>query len=122
MTGRGIFKLFSDMNESAQVNYMDVEAFDLINQSRLTFQAQAQTERFDAIVNLRGGSWKPRVSDGLTQGPDIASAGRSITVISRSITGYGLMILGCARSLKANLQHMEALSTTKAGYLTFTEV
>ncbi|GKA24740.1 hypothetical protein Tco_0710773, partial [Tanacetum coccineum] len=25
-------------------------------------------------------------------------------------------------SLKANLQHMEALSTTKAGYMTFTEV
>ncbi|GKE17376.1 hypothetical protein Tco_1424953, partial [Tanacetum coccineum] len=47
--------------------------------------------------------------------------GRSITVISRSITGYGLMILGCAGNLKANLQHMEALSTTKAGYMTFTE-
>ncbi|GJU28659.1 zinc finger, CCHC-type containing protein [Tanacetum coccineum] len=46
---------------------------------------------------------------------------RSVTVMSRSITGYGLMILGCARSLKANLQHMEALSTTEAGYLTFTE-
>nr|GEV12218.1 zinc finger, CCHC-type [Tanacetum cinerariifolium] len=36
-------------------------------------------------------------------------------------SGYGLMILGCAKSLKANLQHMEALSTTKAGYMTFTE-
>ncbi|GKD75643.1 hypothetical protein Tco_1333925, partial [Tanacetum coccineum] len=35
--------------------------------------------------------------------------GRTITVMSRSITGYGLMILGCAGSLKANLQHMEAL-------------
>ncbi|GJY13727.1 hypothetical protein Tco_0383036 [Tanacetum coccineum] len=46
--------------------------------------------------------------------------GRSITVMSRSITGYGL-ILGCAGSLKANLQHMEALSTTEAGYMTFTE-
>nr|GEV75133.1 hypothetical protein [Tanacetum cinerariifolium] len=34
---------------------------------------------------------------------------------------YGLMILGCAGSLKANLQHMEALSTTKARYMTFTE-
>nr|GEZ18093.1 zinc finger, CCHC-type [Tanacetum cinerariifolium] len=31
---------------------------------------------------------------------------RSITVMSRSITGYGL-ILGCAGSLKARLQHME---------------
>nr|GEU37510.1 zinc finger, CCHC-type [Tanacetum cinerariifolium] len=39
--------------------------------------------------------------------------GRLITVMSRSITGYGLMILGCAGSLKANLQHVEALSTTK---------
>nr|GEU49363.1 hypothetical protein [Tanacetum cinerariifolium] len=46
---------------------------------------------------------------------------RSITVMSRSITGYGLMILGCVRSLKDNLQHMEALSTTKARYITFTE-
>nr|GFD29349.1 subtilisin-like protease SBT1.8 [Tanacetum cinerariifolium] len=46
--------------------------------------------------------------------------GRSITVMSRSIIGYGL-ILGCAGSLKANLQHMKALSTTKAGYMTFTE-
>nr|GEV51958.1 hypothetical protein [Tanacetum cinerariifolium]GEV56897.1 hypothetical protein [Tanacetum cinerariifolium] len=47
--------------------------------------------------------------------------GISITVMSRSITGYGLMILGCAGSLKANLQHMEALLTTEAGYVTFTE-
>ncbi|GJR08464.1 hypothetical protein Tco_0791116 [Tanacetum coccineum] len=47
--------------------------------------------------------------------------GRSITVMSRSITGYGLMILGCVGSLKANLQHKEALSTTEAGYMTFTE-
>nr|GEV52706.1 putative receptor-like protein kinase At4g00960 [Tanacetum cinerariifolium] len=39
--------------------------------------------------------------------------GRPITVMSRSITGYGLMILGCARSLKANLQHLKALSTTE---------
>nr|GEV20688.1 zinc finger, CCHC-type [Tanacetum cinerariifolium] len=45
----------------------------------------------------------------------------SIIVMSRSITRYGLMILGCAGSLKANLQHMEALSTTEAGYMTFTE-
>ncbi|GJS38454.1 hypothetical protein Tco_0563497 [Tanacetum coccineum] len=43
--------------------------------------------------------------------------GRSITVMSRSITGYGLMILGCVGSLKANLQ----LSTTEARYMTFTE-
>nr|GEW63788.1 zinc finger, CCHC-type [Tanacetum cinerariifolium] len=35
--------------------------------------------------------------------------------------GYGLMILGCAGSLKANLQHMKALLTTEAGYMTFTE-
>ncbi|GJZ17074.1 hypothetical protein Tco_0553197 [Tanacetum coccineum] len=34
---------------------------------------------------------------------------------------YELMILGCAGSLKANLQHIEALSTTEAGYMTFTE-
>nr|GEX46543.1 G-type lectin S-receptor-like serine/threonine-protein kinase LECRK3 [Tanacetum cinerariifolium] len=43
--------------------------------------------------------------------------GRSIIVMSRSITGYVLMIQGCAGSLKANLQHMKALSTTKAGYM-----
>ncbi|GKD89161.1 hypothetical protein Tco_1364668 [Tanacetum coccineum] len=39
---------------------------------------------------------------------------RSINVMGRSITRYGLMIQGCAGSLKANLQHMEALSTTEA--------
>nr|GEU72043.1 zinc finger, CCHC-type [Tanacetum cinerariifolium] len=39
--------------------------------------------------------------------------GRSITVMSRSIIGYGLMILGCAGSWKANLQHLKALSTTE---------
>nr|GFC30512.1 zinc finger, CCHC-type [Tanacetum cinerariifolium] len=41
--------------------------------------------------------------------------------MGRSITRYGFMILGCAGSLKANLQHMEALSTTKVRYMTFTE-
>ncbi|GJT82689.1 hypothetical protein Tco_1057031 [Tanacetum coccineum] len=55
---RGIFILFFDINESAtmslefQVNYMDVGAFDLINQLMLTFQTQARTERFDALANL----------------------------------------------------------------------
>ncbi|GKE22021.1 hypothetical protein Tco_1433533 [Tanacetum coccineum] len=48
--------------------------------------------------------------------------GRSIAVMSRSITRYGLMILGCAGSLKANFQNIEAFSTTKARYMTFTEV
>ncbi|GKD51964.1 hypothetical protein Tco_1280940 [Tanacetum coccineum] len=49
------------------------------------------------------------------------TTGRSITVMIRSITGHGLMILGCAGSLKANLQHIEALTTTEARYMTFTE-
>ncbi|GKE74351.1 hypothetical protein Tco_1536392, partial [Tanacetum coccineum] len=35
--------------------------------------------------------------------------------------GYGLMIRGCTGSLKANLQYMEAMSTTEAGYMTLTE-
>nr|GEW12680.1 retrotransposon protein, putative, Ty1-copia subclass [Tanacetum cinerariifolium] len=39
----------------------------------------------------------------------------------RSITRYGFMILGCAGSLKANLQHVEALSTIKAEYIALTE-
>ncbi|GKC26016.1 hypothetical protein Tco_1028166 [Tanacetum coccineum] len=47
--------------------------------------------------------------------------GRSITVMGRSITRHELMILGCVRSLKANLQHVEALSTTEMGYMTFTK-
>nr|GFC76059.1 zinc finger, CCHC-type [Tanacetum cinerariifolium] len=47
--------------------------------------------------------------------------GRSITAMGRSITRYRFMILGCAGSLKANLQHMEAFPTTEAGYMTFTE-
>nr|GEV97446.1 zinc finger, CCHC-type [Tanacetum cinerariifolium] len=46
---------------------------------------------------------------------------RSITAMGRSITRYGFMILGCAGSLKANLLDMKALSTTEAGYMTFTE-
>nr|GEX87987.1 RNA-directed DNA polymerase, eukaryota, nucleotide-binding alpha-beta plait domain protein [Tanacetum cinerariifolium] len=41
--------------------------------------------------------------------------------MGRSITRYGFMILGCAGSLKANLQDMKALSTTEAGYMTFIE-
>nr|GEZ54861.1 retrotransposon protein, putative, Ty1-copia subclass [Tanacetum cinerariifolium] len=31
------------------------------------------------------------------------------------------LVKGCAESLKAILQHMKALSTTEAGYMTFTE-
>nr|GEW62395.1 zinc finger, CCHC-type [Tanacetum cinerariifolium] len=45
----------------------------------------------------------------------------TILDIAYADVGYGLMILRCVGSLKANLQHMEALSTTKAGYMTFTE-
>nr|GEY13719.1 retrovirus-related Pol polyprotein from transposon TNT 1-94 [Tanacetum cinerariifolium] len=41
--------------------------------------------------------------------------------MGRSITRYEFMILGCAGSLKANLQHMEALSTTEAEYMALTE-
>ncbi|GJT75579.1 hypothetical protein Tco_1042304 [Tanacetum coccineum] len=47
--------------------------------------------------------------------------GRSITITSRSITGYRLMILGFVGRLKANLQHTKALSTTESRYMTFTE-
>nr|GEU32539.1 zinc finger, CCHC-type [Tanacetum cinerariifolium] len=41
--------------------------------------------------------------------------------IASADVGYGLMVLRCVGSLKANLQHMEALSTTEAGYMTFTD-
>nr|GEY11137.1 putative reverse transcriptase domain-containing protein [Tanacetum cinerariifolium] len=41
--------------------------------------------------------------------------------ITSADVGYELMILGCAGSLKANLQHMEALSTTETGYMMFLE-
>ncbi|GJZ94706.1 hypothetical protein Tco_0666909 [Tanacetum coccineum] len=58
--------------------------------------------------------------------------GHSILSLKGSLSGdcdvkkmmwvwYGLMILGCAGSLKANFQHIEALSTTEAGYMTFIE-
>ncbi|GJW67708.1 hypothetical protein Tco_0122132 [Tanacetum coccineum] len=40
--------------------------------------------------------------------------GRSITIMGRSITGYGLMIQGCARSWEAMMPHIMALSATKA--------
>ncbi|GJW15070.1 hypothetical protein Tco_0019203 [Tanacetum coccineum] len=39
----------------------------------------------------------------------------------RSITGYGLMIQGCAVRCEAILQHMEALLTTEAVYMTLME-
>ncbi|GKA36011.1 hypothetical protein Tco_0722502 [Tanacetum coccineum] len=61
------------------------------------------------------------LKDSISGDCDGENNGRSITVMSRSITWYGLMILGCSGSLKANLQHMEALSTTKARYMMFTE-
>ncbi|GJW90406.1 hypothetical protein Tco_0167959 [Tanacetum coccineum] len=41
--------------------------------------------------------------------------------IASADVGYRLMILGCGGGLKANLQDMEDLSTTKAGYMTFTK-
>ncbi|GKC39338.1 hypothetical protein Tco_1051722, partial [Tanacetum coccineum] len=41
--------------------------------------------------------------------------------MGRSITRYGFMIQGCAGSWKAYVQHMEALSTTEATYMTLTE-
>ncbi|GKA35699.1 hypothetical protein Tco_0722190 [Tanacetum coccineum] len=44
--------MLATMAPELQVNYMDVGAFDLINQLRLTFQTQARTEMFDVIVNL----------------------------------------------------------------------
>ncbi|GKB35149.1 retrovirus-related pol polyprotein from transposon TNT 1-94 [Tanacetum coccineum] len=62
------------------------------------------------------------LKDSISGDCDVEKNGRSITVMSRSITWYGLMILGCLGSLKANLQHMEALSTTKVRYMMFTEV
>nr|GEX57920.1 retrovirus-related Pol polyprotein from transposon TNT 1-94 [Tanacetum cinerariifolium] len=39
----------------------------------------------------------------------------------RSITGYVFMLHGCVVSWKATLQHVVALSTTKAEYMTLTE-
>ncbi|PWA75814.1 hypothetical protein CTI12_AA215500 [Artemisia annua] len=47
--------------------------------------------------------------------------GRSITVMGRSIARYEFMIQGCAGSSEAMMLHMEALSTTKAAYMTLTE-
>ncbi|GJX90172.1 hypothetical protein Tco_0343498 [Tanacetum coccineum] len=41
--------------------------------------------------------------------------------MGRSITMYGFMIQGCAKSWKAYLQHMKALSTTEAAHMTVTE-
>ncbi|GJX40086.1 zinc finger, CCHC-type containing protein [Tanacetum coccineum] len=41
--------------------------------------------------------------------------------MGRSITMYGFMIQGCAKSWKAYVQHMKALSTTEAAHMTVTE-
>ncbi|GKB37363.1 zinc finger, CCHC-type containing protein [Tanacetum coccineum] len=47
--------------------------------------------------------------------------GRSITIMGRSITRYGLMIQGCAGGWEAMMPHMMALSATEAEYMTLTE-
>ncbi|GKB61942.1 hypothetical protein Tco_0918128 [Tanacetum coccineum] len=47
--------------------------------------------------------------------------GRSIIVMGRSITRYGLMIQGCTGSLEAMMLHMMALLPTEAGYMTLTK-
>ncbi|GJU60291.1 hypothetical protein Tco_1238057 [Tanacetum coccineum] len=47
--------------------------------------------------------------------------GRSITVMDRLIAGYTLMIHECAVGWEAKLQHMWALSTTEAEYVTLTD-
>ncbi|GJY28760.1 hypothetical protein Tco_0404527 [Tanacetum coccineum] len=39
----------------------------------------------------------------------------------RSITGYAFLVRGCVVSWKATLQHVVALSTTEAEYMTLTE-
>ncbi|GKA98314.1 zinc finger, CCHC-type containing protein [Tanacetum coccineum] len=49
------------------------------------------------------------------------SMGRSITVMGRSVTRYGLMIQGCAVSWEAKFQHIWALSTTETEYVTLKE-
>ncbi|GJT80100.1 hypothetical protein Tco_1054442 [Tanacetum coccineum] len=81
------------------------------------------------IIKDQSGDTLRSLEDSLLEDCDVEKNGfvdfdyimrRSITVMSRSITGYR-SILGCAGSLKAYLQHMEALSTTEAGYMTFTE-
>ncbi|GKC23813.1 hypothetical protein Tco_1025963 [Tanacetum coccineum] len=44
--------MLATMEHELQVKYMDVRAFHLITQPRLTFQTQARYERFNLIVNL----------------------------------------------------------------------
>ncbi|GJW27015.1 hypothetical protein Tco_0040826 [Tanacetum coccineum] len=67
----------------------------------------------------RGLSW---VTDGRVHvfvDSDYAK-GTSITVMCRSITRYGFMIQECAMSSEAILQHVVALLTTGAEYMTLT--
>nr|GFB61712.1 zinc finger, CCHC-type [Tanacetum cinerariifolium] len=47
--------------------------------------------------------------------------GTSINVMGRSITGYRLMIQGCAWSWEAMMSHMMALTETKPEYMTLTK-
>ncbi|GJZ19136.1 hypothetical protein Tco_0555726 [Tanacetum coccineum] len=44
--------MLATMEHELQVKYIDVRAFHLITQLRLTFQTQARYERFNLIVNL----------------------------------------------------------------------
>nr|GEV84618.1 zinc finger, CCHC-type [Tanacetum cinerariifolium] len=95
--------------DKAKGNVLGMEVVK--NHSGYTLRV-SQSRFYNRIMYICG--WKPGVSNGLHE------TWHSIDRC-RSITRYGFMILGCAGSLKSNLQHMKALSTTEAGYMTFTE-
>ncbi|GKA44477.1 hypothetical protein Tco_0737201 [Tanacetum coccineum] len=108
-------RIYSDSNQ-----LYGVESYKLVSRAQVS-QSKIHNEKL--VQTLLKGHSTLSLGDSLSGDYDLEkndfdyAMGRSITVMSRSIIGYGL-ILGCARSLKANLQHMEALSTTEAGYMT----
>ncbi|GKA34353.1 retrovirus-related pol polyprotein from transposon TNT 1-94, partial [Tanacetum coccineum] len=95
------------------------------------------TVMWKRMVNGHIYAVESQVYQGVCTRPDIASAdvgmydrfdrGLQINVqdfdyaMGRSITGYGLMIQGCAGRWEAIMPHMMALLTTKAGCMTFIE-
>nr|GEY65782.1 zinc finger, CCHC-type [Tanacetum cinerariifolium] len=82
--------------------------------------SQSRIHNKKLVQTLLKGHFTLSLKDSLSGDYDVEkndfdyAMGRSIIVMSKSITGYVLMIQGCVGSLKANLQHMEVLSTTEA--------
>nr|GFA62601.1 hypothetical protein [Tanacetum cinerariifolium] len=88
----------------------------------LVYNLEASLSR---VINLESKSKAEMVSNPVSN-PDSESGANSGSIDKCAADGATVGedargVLDGKRSLKANLQHMEALSTTEAGYMTFTK-